>query len=81
MGYSYQLVVINSYSCLHAAVLLLYAPAYSRGCSLVFFFSLSLVCRTKRGGAYHKCIVVGLFVQNFFFELAFLTLGSNTSSW
>ena len=72
LNYSYKLVVINSYSCLHAAVPLLYAPVYSRG---------YLVCRTKRGGAYHKCIVIGLFVQNFFFEFAFLTLGNKTSFW
>ena len=83
MGYSYPLVVINSYPSHHAAVLLLYATGYSRGCGLVSFYFLvcSLMCRTKRGGTYHKCIAVGLFVQNFFFELAFLTLGSNTSSW
>ena len=38
LGYSHQLVVISSYSCLHAAVLLLYAPAYSRGCGLVYYY-------------------------------------------
>ena len=35
LGYSYQLVVSKSCSCLHAAVLVLYTSANSRGCSLV----------------------------------------------
>ena len=41
-GYSYQLVVIKSHSYLHVVVLLLYTPAYSRGCDLVCFFFFSL---------------------------------------
>ena len=82
-GDSYQLVVSNSYSCLYTAVLSVYTPAYSRDCGLVQFSILvcSLVCRTKRSGAYHKCFVVGLFVQYFHFYFDFLTLGANTSSW
>ena len=79
LWYRYQLVIIKSYSRLHAVVPLLYAPANS----LVQFSILvcSLVCRTKRGGAYQKFFVVGFFARNFFFELAFLTQGLNTSSW
>ena len=54
--YSYQLVVINSYFCLHAAVPLLYAPAYNRGCSLVnSLFRFAAWCvELKEAGPQYK---------------------------
>ena len=49
--------------------------------SLVFFFQFAAWCvELKQAGPQVSCGRF-FFVQNFSFELAFLTLGSKTSSW